>query len=64
MNLKSIAIGLVACAAGTSYAATSSTSTVELRPSADAPVINKEIYGQFAEHLGRCIYGGLWVGEE
>lgn len=24
--------------------------------------INKEIYGQFAEHLGSCIYGGLWVG--
>lgn len=20
-------------------------------------------YGQFAEHLGTCIYGGLWVGE-
>lgn len=26
-------------------------------------VINKEIYGQFAEHLGSCIYGGIWVGE-
>ena len=26
--------------------------------------INKEIYGQFAEHLGSCIYGGLWVGED
>ena len=26
--------------------------------------INKEIYGQFAEHLGSCIYGGLWVGPE
>lgn len=25
--------------------------------------IHKEIYGQFAEHLGTCIYGGLWVGE-
>lgn len=25
-------------------------------------VIPKEIYGQFAEHLGTCIYGGLWVG--
>lgn len=37
---------------------------VELKPAADAPVIKKEIYGQFAEHLGRCIYGGLWVGEE
>ncbi len=26
--------------------------------------INKEIYGQFAEHLGTCIYGGLWVGKD
>lgn len=24
--------------------------------------INKNIYGHFAEHLGHCIYGGLWVG--
>lgn len=26
--------------------------------------INKEIYGHFAEHLGRCIYGGIFVGED
>ena len=26
--------------------------------------INKNIYGHFAEHLGRCIYGGIWVGED
>lgn len=26
--------------------------------------IEPEIYGQFAEHLGSCIYGGLWVGED
>ena len=24
-------------------------------------IISKHIYGQFAEHLGTCIYGGLWV---
>ncbi len=23
--------------------------------------INKNIYGQFSEHLGHCIYGGIWV---
>ncbi|HHU57562.1 MAG TPA: alpha-N-arabinofuranosidase, partial [Bacteroidales bacterium] len=27
-------------------------------------VINKNIYGQFAEHLGRCIYDGIWVGPD
>jgi len=26
--------------------------------------INRNIYGHFAEHLGRCIYGGIWVGED
>ncbi len=26
--------------------------------------INKEIYGHFAEHLGHCIYGGIFVGED
>lgn len=26
--------------------------------------IEPDIYGHFSEHLGRCIYGGLWVGED
>jgi alpha-N-arabinofuranosidase len=26
--------------------------------------INRNIYGHFSEHLGHCIYGGIWVGEE
>ena len=26
--------------------------------------INRHIYGHFAEHLGRCIYGGFWVGDD
>ena len=32
--------------------------------SSGGDVIPREIYGQFAEHLGRCIYGGIWVGED
>ena len=27
------------------------------------PVINKNIYGHFAEHLGNCIYNGFYVGD-
>lgn len=38
--------------------------TITLQPSGEAPVIAKEIYGQFTEHLGSCIYGGIWVGED
>ncbi len=29
-----------------------------------AGYIDANIYGQFAEHLGSCIYGGIWVGED
>lgn len=25
--------------------------------------ISRHIYGHFSEHLGRCIYDGIWVGE-
>ena len=64
MNLKSLAIAAIACLSSAAAAAPAATSKVELKPAADAPVIKKEIYGQFAEHLGRCIYGGLWVGPE
>ncbi len=26
--------------------------------------LDKRCYGQFIEHLGKCIYGGIWVGED
>ena len=26
-------------------------------------MINKNIYGHFAEHLGHCIYDGIYVGD-
>jgi alpha-N-arabinofuranosidase len=26
--------------------------------------IDRNIYGQFAEHLGRGVYEGVWVGED
>lgn len=25
--------------------------------------INREIYGNFSEHLGRCVYDGIYVGK-
>ncbi|MDD3338914.1 MAG: alpha-L-arabinofuranosidase C-terminal domain-containing protein [Lachnospiraceae bacterium] len=35
-----------------------------INPNKKVSKINKEIYGHFAEHLGRCIYEGLYVGED
>ncbi|NLT12626.1 MAG: alpha-N-arabinofuranosidase [Clostridiaceae bacterium] len=29
-----------------------------------APTIDKNIYGHFSEHLGRCIYDGIFVGKD
>ena len=37
---------------------------IRLYPEQATEKISRHIYGQFAEHLGSCIYGGLWVGPE
>ncbi|MGX7150525.1 alpha-N-arabinofuranosidase [Enterococcus ureasiticus] len=34
-----------------------------MTPNKSGTKISKYIYGHFAEHLGRCIYEGIWVGE-
>jgi alpha-L-arabinofuranosidase len=36
---------------------------VVIRTDAGKDTINKNIYGHFSEHLGHCVYGGLFVGE-
>ena len=40
------------------------TTRITLNPSDTIATINPNIYGHFAEHLGRCIYDGVWVGED
>ena len=44
-------------------AATFAQSKLTLHTEQAESKINKEIYGHFAEHLGHCIYGGIYVGE-
>jgi len=39
------------------------TTVITLLPEQAKTVINKNIYGQFAEHLGAGIYGSIWVGK-
>ncbi len=38
--------------------------TLELQADQAGPVINRNLYGQFSEHLGRGIYEGIWVGPD
>ncbi len=40
---------------------TSLTATVKIQPQKKLNEVNPMIYGQFIEHLGRCIYGGIWA---
>ncbi len=35
-----------------------------VRADTSGPVISRYIYGQFAEHLGRGVYDGIWVGPD
>jgi len=35
-----------------------------INPNQKISKINKDIYGNFSEHLGRCIYEGLFVGKD
>ena len=38
--------------------------TVVINADLGKDTINRHIYGHFSEHLGRCIYGGFYVGED
>ncbi|MBD5214382.1 MAG: alpha-N-arabinofuranosidase [Bacteroidales bacterium] len=61
---KALLAAAIFLAAATSASAKGSASvSVEWNPFS-TDTIMPEIYGQFAEHLGTCIYGGLWVGPD
>jgi alpha-N-arabinofuranosidase len=40
-----------------------SQNTIVLQADKGKDIINRNIYGHFAEHLGHCIYGGFYVGD-
>ncbi|MDX2267740.1 MAG: alpha-L-arabinofuranosidase C-terminal domain-containing protein [Bryobacter sp.] len=44
--------------------AQSPTATLEINATKPGPKVQRQIFGQFAEHLGYGIYGGVWVGED
>lgn len=58
-----LAAGMAMCAAAAG-AEERVTLNVDWNAAKDSVIIPAEIYGQFAEHLGTCIYGGIWVGED
>ena len=44
------------------FGITTTDHSMELLPDEAIGVIRPELHSHFAEHLGSCVYGGLWVG--
>jgi alpha-N-arabinofuranosidase len=62
--LRCTGVSALCLVAALSATAADPAATLALDATKPGAVINKAIYGQFAEHLGRCIYEGLWVGPD
>jgi len=58
-----LALNLSPTAAAQSETATPVAGKLTIYADREKQTISRNIYGHFAEHLGRCIYEGLWVGE-
>jgi alpha-N-arabinofuranosidase len=55
---------LLPAASGIASAQETKSATLTIRADEPGPQISRHIYGHFAEHLGRCIYDGVWVGPD
>jgi alpha-N-arabinofuranosidase len=44
-------------------ASTGATRKITVRADSEIGIVRPEFHGHFAEHLGSCVYGGLWVGK-
>jgi len=64
--MKKTLLTLTLFALGTwiTFAQSPEKATLSVHVNEGEHTISKHIYGHFSEHLGRCIYGGIWVGEE
>jgi len=68
-TLFPITFALILCSIGRAAvaadeAAAPPNNTLVIRADQGKINIDRNIYGHFAEHLGQCIYEGVWVGED
>jgi alpha-N-arabinofuranosidase len=62
LSLAAVVIGAMVCrGAGAAQETPAKSYAVTIDTAKVAEPISKYIYGQFIEHLGRCIYGGIWA---
>ncbi len=63
-SLAFIALTVVALSCSTALAQDSAPANrLVIHADQGKQTINRNIYGHFSEHLGRCIYEGIWVGD-
>ena len=62
MKFKSLFTSSIAL--GAALAAAAGTIDINVHPDQATDTVSRMIYGQFAEHLGACVYEGIWVGED
>ena len=46
------------------FSASATEQKLQISPNDSLGTIRPELHGHFAEHLGSCVYGGLWVGKK
>jgi alpha-N-arabinofuranosidase len=62
MNIIKNSLVVLSMIAAPAFAA--SQVSISIDAGTPGPVINKNVYGQFAEHLGTGVYEGMWVGSQ
>jgi len=60
MNIIKRGLAVLGMIAAPAFAA--SQVNIHIDAAQPGPVINKDVYGQFVEHLGTGVYEGMWVG--
>ncbi|MCR6687363.1 alpha-N-arabinofuranosidase [Pseudoxanthomonas sp.] len=63
-TLRTLALTSALLAAGIAGAQDRVQASATLRADQPGDTVSRNIFGQFAEHLGYGIYGGIWVGED
>ncbi len=58
------ASGLFVLTSRKGWGASTRKEQLRLRADVEFATVRPELHGHFAEHLGTCVYGGLWVGKK
>lgn len=62
--LNSAALSLSAWVPGKVLGDSSNPQRVTIQTDSEIGLVRPAFHGQFAEHLGSCVYGGIWVGKD